>query len=211
MKKVLLLVFVISMIGKLNAQKNPNVVKLTPLTFAKGQLLMVHYERNIWKKMSIGIGVAPIFRAPISFSTLDYVPTDFNMGIAIDPELRWYAKSNDAMDGFFVGFYNSNRFSSWTSTTDGNSISDILDLNYDWTNQSFNVDVTNQKYIFGLQLGTQKMMSENISIDFYSGLGVSINKTTATGYNVNTKSDYVDENYGAGINVRLNLAVGYRF
>jgi hypothetical protein len=210
MKKIFLLILLATFTIKINAQKNVNVVKVTPLTFVKGQLFMLHYERNISKKMSLGIGVAPIFRGPLfNMATLDYPPTKYNMGIAIDPEIRWYAKSNDAMDGFFVGFYNSNRFSSWQSTTNGTTFENVFDGTYSAAS-SFNVDVKNQKYIFGIQLGTQKMMSDNISIDFYSGLGFNVNKSSITGTDSYGKA-YVDEKTGAGINLRLNLAIGYRF
>ena len=207
MKKKLVLLFIVlaAISFNSNAQKNANVIKLTPFTFLKGQMFMVHYERHLFSKMSIGVGVAPIFTAPLlSIGTLSYIPTTFNLGIAIDPEIRWYAKSNDVMDGFFVGFYNSNRFSSWESTSDGTT-----DF-FDYSLSSFKVDVKNNKHIFGLQLGVQKMMSDHISIDFYSGLGLNVNKTTASG----TREDgtlFTEEIGGAGINLRLNLAVGYRF
>ncbi len=210
MKKKLVLLFIV-LVGismNSNAQKNVNVIKLTPFTFVKGQMFMVHYERNIFKKMSVGVGIAPIFAGGGLIATLNYIPTNYNLGIAIDPEIRWYAKSNDVMDGFFVGFYNSNRFASWESTAIGDGT--IWDINSNLYEEVVNVDVKNKKYIFGLQLGVQKMMSDHISIDFYSGVGLNVNKTSAIG----TRTDgsiYADEINSAGVNFRLNIAIGYRF
>ncbi len=214
MKKKLVLLFIVlaAISFNSNAQKNANVIKLTPFTFLKGQMFMLHYERNLFSKMSVGIGIAPVFTGPIfSLGTLSYIPnpSSYNLGIAIDPEIRWYAKSNDVMDGFFIGFYNSNRYSSWESTTEGVNVTELFSETANFSSP-FTVQVKNQKHIFGLQLGVQKMMSDHISIDFYSGLGFNGNKTTATG----TREDgtiYKDEIPGAGINLRLNLAVGYRF
>ena len=98
-------------------------IKISPFTFLKGQPVMIHYEHNVFKSFTMGVGVAPIMWGPIIGSLL-YPPTKFNTGIAIDPEIRWYAKNDKVMDGFFVGLYNSNRFSSWAGT----STEEIFDL-----------------------------------------------------------------------------------
>jgi len=174
-------------------------IKISPFTFLKGQPVMIHYEHNVVKSLTMGVGVAPIIWAPL-FGSILYPPSKFNTGIAIDPEVRWYAKNDKVMDGFFVGLYNSNRFSSWETTT---STIDLLDLDFtegDW-------DVKNRKTIVGLQLGVQRLMGDHFAVDFYSGIGLNSNTTTAT-----RRSDlYTEKTPSAGVNLRLNVALGWQF
>jgi len=95
--------------------REPNIIKISPFVFLKGQLIEVHYERAFYNQLSAGIGLAPIIFPPLIGSLL-YPVDEFSPGIAIDPEIRWYAKADKVMDGFFIGRYSSNRFSSWTSS-----------------------------------------------------------------------------------------------
>jgi hypothetical protein len=165
---------------------------------------MIHYEHNIFNGLTIGAGVAPVLWGPI-IGSLAYPPSEFNTGVAIDPEIRWYAKSDQVMDGFFVGLYNSNRFSSWYS---GASTVDIFDI--DGESDIYDLDgydVTNRKIIVGLQLGVQKLLGEHFCFDFYSGIGFQGNVTTATGRTTN----YVDRVEGGGINLRCNISIGWQF
>jgi len=159
---------------------------------------MIHYEHNVFKSFTMGVGVAPIIWGPIVGSLL-YPPTKFNTGIAIDPEVRWYAKNDKVMDGFFVGLYNSNRFSSW----EGTSTEEIFDLYSeinDW-------DIKNRKIIVGLQLGVQRLIGDHFCVDFYSGIGFNSNVTTAT-----RKIDkYTETTPSGGVNLRLNVALGWQF
>ncbi|WP_338410795.1 DUF3575 domain-containing protein [uncultured Flavobacterium sp.] len=173
-------------------------IKISPFTFLKGQPVMIHYEHNVFKSFTMGVGVAPIMWGPIIGSLL-YPPTKFNTGIAIDPEIRWYAKNDKVMDGFFVGLYNSNRFSSW----EGTSTEEIFDL-YSEINEW---DIKNRKIIVGLQLGVQRLIGDHFSVDFYSGIGFNSNLTTAT-----RKIDqYTETTPSGGVNLRLNVALGWQF
>lgn len=179
------------------AQQN-KAIKLSPFTFLKGQPAMIHYEHNVFKSFTIGVGVAPVIWSPIIGSLL-YPPTKFNTGIAIDPEVRWYAKNDKVMDGFFVGLYNSNRFSSW----EGTSTEEIFNI-YSEVN---NWEVKNRKIIVGLQLGVQKLIGDHFCADFYSGIGFNSNLTTAT-----RKIDqYTETTPSGGVNFRLNVALGWQF
>jgi hypothetical protein len=173
-------------------------IRVSPFTFLKGQPVMIHYEHNVFKSFTMGVGVAPIMWGPIVGSLL-YPPTKFNTGIAIDPEVRWYAKNDKVMDGFFVGLYNSNRFSSW----EGASSEEIFNLSpelNDW-------DIKNRKIIVGLQLGVQRLIGDHFCVDFYSGIGFNSNVTTAT-----RKFDkYTETRTSGGVNLRLNVALGWQF
>lgn len=176
-------------------------VKLSPLTVAKGQLMMAHFEYNFAKNYTAAIGMAPIMWGPL-IGSLAYPPTDFNTGIAIDPEIRWYAKNDGVMDGFFIGLYNSSRLSSWSANVGTGDLFDFDDILDDdgW-------EVKNRKFIGGFQLGVQKLMGDHFSFDFYSGFGIQANKTTAT----NRTTQYVDEIDAGGVNLRFNFSIGYQF
>lgn len=199
MKKIITVLF-FSFIGLntiLAQSEMKNALKVTPITIIKGQAIMIHYERQLIKNMTIGIGVAPIVIGPL-IGSLVYTPDKFQGGIAIDPEIRWYAKSDKVMDGFFVGLYNSNRFSSWES-------SDPL-----WGTARANekLNVSGRRTIIGLQLGTHRLIGEHFSVDFYSGFGFSGSKTTAKFASNNT---LYDQTLTGGLNLRLNLALGWVF
>ncbi len=202
MKKLLFTFLLISGTAFNSMAQAPKAVKISPFTFLKGQAFMVHYEHNLFNSFTVSLGAAPVLWGPL-LGSLAYPPNDFNMGVAIDPEVRWYAKSDQVMNGFFVGLYNSNRFSSWYAETGVNDV--------DWSNGEViaagGYDVTNRKIIVGLQLGTQKLIGDHFCVDFYGGVGVSGNVTTAT----ERISGYVDEVTGAGINFRCNIALGWQF
>tara|TARA_Y100001978_G_scaffold185471_1_gene184513 strand:+ start:121 stop:732 length:612 start_codon:yes stop_codon:yes gene_type:complete len=203
MKKLLFTLIIIAGTTFSASAQGPKAVKVSPFTFLKGQALMLHYEHNIFNSITIGAGVAPVLWGPI-LGSLSYPPSEFNTGVAIDPEIRWYAKSDQVMDGFFVGLYNSNRFSSWYS---GASSDDIWDWEDDDSYDIDGYDVTNRKIIVGLQLGVQKLLGEHFCFDFYSGLGFQGNVTTATGRTTN----YVNTVEGGGINLRCNISIGWQF
>lgn len=181
-----------------------NAVKVTPITILKGQAIMVHFERSLFKNMTAGIGIAPVISGPL-IGSLAFPVDKFKSGIAIDPEIRWYAKSDKVMDGFFFGLYNSNRFSSWESST---TFSDIFLTNPNYNGTSTKLNVSARKIIFGIQLGTHRLIGKHFSVDFYSGVGFSGSTTTAK-YE-DTKEVY-DEIQAGGVNLRLNLALGWRF
>jgi hypothetical protein len=178
-------------------------IKVSPFTFLKGQPVMIHYEHNVFNSFTMGVGVAPIMWGPIVGSLL-YPPTKFNTGIAIDPEVRWYAKNDKVMDGFFVGLYNSNRLSSW----EGASTAEIFDYDYYYDDYDINDwEIKNRKVIVGLQLGVQRLIGDHFCVDFYSGIGFNSNVTTAT-----RKYDkYTETTPSGGVNLRLNVALGWQF
>jgi hypothetical protein len=174
-----------------------NSVKVTPLAFLKGQIAVVHYERSVYRNLTVGLGAAPIFFPPLLGAIL-YPVDQFNNGLAIDPEVRMYAKSDKVMDGFFFGLYSSNRFSSWeSSTTFSSSFSTTLPL-----------DVSFRRSVYGVQLGTQKLLGKHFCVDFYGGLGLSTSKYKV--YYADTKNIYEEQN-ATGLNVRLNVSLGYQF
>jgi hypothetical protein len=175
-----------------------NALKVTPLTIIKGQAIMLHYERAVIKNMTVGVGFAPII------GRLTYPGGKMKNGIAVDPEIRWYAKSDKVMDGFFFGLYNSNGFSSWKSASDIVELFNPSDLGYD----SDELNVSVRKTIVGLQLGTHRLIGDHFSIDFYSGFGHSGFKITAK--NTSNKVVY-HEIITRGANLRLNIAIGWVF
>ena len=191
-------------------RKNKNAIKLTPFTFLKGQVLMVHYERVIWKGMTVSIGVAPIFAPPLIGGGLTGVD-NFKGGFAFDPELRWYAKSDKVLDGFFFGLYNSNRISYWESST---YLYDPVDINifgqstYNPNNIDEKLNVKNTKILVGLQFGTHRLIGNHFSFDLYSGFGIGA-ATTVAKYD---KNDDVYKSFTNGsFNFRLNFALGWQF
>lgn len=205
MKKFITVLF-FSFIG-VNAiyaqSKMKNALKVTPITIIKGQAIMLHYERQLINHMTVGIGVAPIVFGPL-LGSLAYPSDKFKNGVAIDPEIRWYAKQDKVMDGFFVGLYNSNRFSYWESST---ALLGLLNPLYTGTDIG-KVNVSSRRTIVGFQLGTHRLIGEHFSVDFYTGLGLSGSKTTAKFASNNV---LYDEIRAGGVNLRLNLALGWVF
>lgn len=191
--------------------QHKHAIKVSPFTFLKGQPAMVHYEYNAFNNATLSLGLAPVISGPILGSVV-FPPTEFNSGIAIDPEIRWYGKDNGAMNGFFFGLYNSNRLTSWTSATTDIDLSALLTgefiEEYDDSGNPLNssYDVKARKNIVGIQLGTHKPLGDHFSVDFYSGFGISIANTEATGNNTGTVSNVPS----GGINLRLNLAFGWQ-
>jgi hypothetical protein len=104
-------------IDEKTSKAGKNILKVSPLVFAKGQIIQVHYERQLFGNFTGAVGLAPIF-FPNIWGSLLYPVKEFKGGIAIDPEFRWYANSDKIMDGFFIGVYNSMRFSKWSSEGD---------------------------------------------------------------------------------------------
>lgn len=173
-----------------------NSVKVTPFAFLKGQIAVLHYERAVNPNITVGIGVAPIFFPPV-LGVILYPIDQFNNGIAIDPEIRYYANSDKVMDGFFFGAYSSNRFSSWESSGTLSS--------------GFNTDPLNlyfRRSIFGVQAGTQKLLGEHFCIDFYGGMGLSFSQYKAYSAFTNKLLEVQD---ASGLNLRLNVSIGYQF
>lgn len=184
--------------------QNKIAVKITPITFHKKMLLMAHAEYNFAGNFTGSVGLAPIFYAPLAAS-VEFPVTDMNSGISIDPEVRWYAKSDGVMDGFFIGLYSSQRFTSWQTA---NYWNDYWTLG---TNGTGYVDETykakNHKKIYGFELGVQKLMGDHFSVDFYAGLGVQSNRTVAVG----EVSGNVETQDWGGVNGRLNVSFGWQF
>ena len=177
-----------------------NIVKISPLVFTKGQILEVHYERHLFGRFTAGAGISTIFFSS-SASGLEYKPEKFNIGVAIDPEIRYYfKKKNDEntkpMDGYFMGLYNSTRISSYTSY-------DSFENPNSTTLNKINENIS----IYGLQFGYEKKISENLIIDLYTGFGSGTVKylitNTITNQSMNTTKD-------AG-NFRFNFSIGYSF
>ncbi len=175
-----------------------NIIKVSPLTFMSGRLAAVHYERQLGKQFTFGIGAAPLFWRPL-FGSISYPITEFKNGFSIDPEFRWYAKSDKVMDGFFIGLYGSYIKSKWITEL---SLDDLLKDNYYDT-----YDVNQSKMTSGIQFGTEKMIGEHFVFDFYTGVGFFKKNTDAT----NQRTNRIDNETTGGPNLRLGVSIGYRF
>ena len=196
-------------------RKNKNAIKLTPFTFLSGRACMVTYERVLTKRMTVGLGVAPVFGSPLFSIGAALSGMDFKFGYGIDTEIRWYAtKSDRVLDGFFFGLYNSNRTYRGTSTTgiyegNGNLLFSFDPNNPTPTlteNKNLNIKIT--KSLFGIQFGTHRLIGNHFSFDLYSGLGIGATTTVAKF----EKNNEVYNSFGLpAFNFRLNFAFGWQF
>lgn len=205
-------------------------VKITPFTFLKNQYFMLHGEYIIpgTEKLSIGLGVAPNMAPKTSF--LDDLADiadggyyyQYNQdnwlegakpGFAIDPELRWYFR--EAYEGFFMGLYSSQRFSSgvkleelYTGLEDPN---DPLSTNLYLDPTGGYVLSKSHISIYGLQMGFCKTYGgdDNILLDVYFGAGSKNTNIKWTGYNLEGAGR--QETDRSGIALRANVAIGYIF
>lgn len=184
---------------KKNGTPHSNIIKISPFTFLKGQIPMVHFERVVYGNLTASIGVAPILFGPL-IGSLVFPPDKFNGGIAVDPELRWYAKSDKVMDGFYFGFYNSYRSSKWESSV---SAKDIFKVN-----TTPDLKVSSTKLIGGIHFGTQRMLGEHFAVDVNGGIGFSRSKTFAKEY---SSQKLYDKTTGGGVNLKLGISLGWRF
>jgi len=182
--------------------KGKNMVKVTPVTLAKSQLFMFHYERVLSKHLTFAMGVAPIIRPPLFNG---FANDKFNTGVAIDPEIRWYEESAKIMEGFFFGFYSSNRLSSWESQVDFFAIPFGSSLDFEDGDPLY---VTNRKVIIGIQMGKVRLIGSHFIIEYYYGLGVYKENTIAKDAG---KVIVFEERNNEGLNLRFNLSIGWRF
>jgi hypothetical protein len=178
----------------------PNIIKISPLTLLKGQIPMIHYERVIYKNLTASLGITPILFGPL-IGTLAFPPDKFKGGIAIDPELRWYAQSDKVMDGFYFGFYNSIRSSKWESLF---SSKDVIKNKL----STPDLKVSSTKVIGGIHIGTQKLMGKHFTVDVNGGTGLSKSKTVAK---KSASNQFYDQAVGASVNFKFDIALGWRF
>jgi hypothetical protein len=183
-----------------NSAPMRNIIKVSPFTFLKGQIPMIHFERVIYKNLTGSVGIAPILFGPF-IGSLAFPPDKFKGGIAIDPELRWYAKSDKVMDGFYFGIYNSIRSSKWETSI---STKDIFNSQV----STPNLKVSSTKVIGGIHIGTQRLIGNHFTVDVNGGVGLSESKTIAKKYSSNQVYDQV---IGGNVNLRLNISLGWRF
>jgi hypothetical protein len=205
-------------------------VKITPFTFLKNQYFMLHGEYIIpgTEKLSIGLGVAPNMVPKTSF--LDDLEDVFDggyyyeynqdnwlagakPGFAIDPELRWYFK--EAYDGFFMGLYSSQRFSSGVRLEElYTGKEDPLDpLSADLIASPTGGYVLSKSHIsiYGLQMGFCQTYGgdNNILLDVYFGAGTK--NTNITWSKNNLEGPGRADTDRSSIALRANVAVGYIF
>lgn len=183
-----------------NRAPMPNIIKVSPFTFLKGQIPMIHFERVIYKNLTASIGVAPILFGPL-IGTLAFPPDKFNGGFAIDPELRWYAQSDKVMDGFYFGFYNSIRSSMWESIF---SSKDIFKNQY----TTPDLKVSSTKVIGGIHIGTERLIGKHFTVDVNGGIGLSKSKTVAK---KSVSNQFYDQAIGGSVNLKFDIALGWRF
>lgn len=183
-----------------NRTPMPNIIKISPFTFLKGQIPLIHFERVIYKNLTASVGVAPILFGPL-IGTLVFPPDKFKGGFAIDPELRWYAQSDKVMDGFYFGFYNSIRSSKWESIF---SSKDVFKNQY----STPDLKVSSTKVIGGIHIGTQKLIGKHFTVDVNGGIGLSKSKTVAK---KSVSNQFYDQVVGGSVNLKFDIALGWRF
>jgi hypothetical protein len=205
------LLFVIASITSYSQIEKPNVIKISPLVFVKGQIVEVHYERALFGRFSASLGVAPIYMGELSVFNHDTVPLK---GFAFDPEIRWYTKKDGVLEGFFIGFYGSLRYSG----SKNNNLPYLTGID-SWNNAvgAVSVDPTyinGDKYtvrkkvsIYGFQLGTQRLFGKWFVFNFYGGAGVGPKNYVST----NNRTDYKITSNGFKFNLRANVSFGVRF
>jgi hypothetical protein len=192
-------------------------IKITPVTVLKNQLFMVHGEWFLpnQDQISLSLGVAPNLVPKLdAFGDIDDILngsdftyeadeinylTDAKSGFSFDPELRWYA--DEQMDGFFLGLYSSQRFSSGVRLDEwfvGNPTGGYI------TSKS-------RVSVYGVQLGFEKLFGRNdhFVFDFYIGGGVKQTKYTWNESNLFGPGRGEEPTYGLAL--RGNVAIGYAF
>jgi hypothetical protein len=190
-------------------------IKITPVTVLKNQLFMVHGEWFLpnQDQISLSLGVAPNLVPKMdafgvfgdTVNGFSYEPIDATYlttaksGFSFDPELRWYA--DEQMDGFFLGLYSSQRFSSGVQLDElylGNSTGGFI------TSKS-------RVSIYGVQLGFEKLFGRNdhFVFDFYIGGGIKQTKYKWSESNLVGPGRGEDPTYGLAL--RGNVAIGYAF
>jgi hypothetical protein len=204
-------------------------MKITPITVLKNQYFMLHGEYIIpgTEKLSIGLGLAPNMVPKTSFlDDLADIADDnyyyqYNQdnwlenakpGFAIDPELRWYFK--EAYEGFFMGLYSSQRFSSGVELEELYSGPNPADpLGFDLFLEPTGGIVSSKSHvsIYGLQAGFCKTYGgdDNILLDVYFGAGSKNTNIKWEGKDL--KGPGKTETDRSGIALRANVAVGYIF
>jgi len=68
-------------------------------------------------------------------------------------------------------------------------------------------NVKMRKSIVGFQLGTERLFGKHFVFDFYSGFGLVMTMYKAT----HTITHVTERTPSGGINLRINIAMGYRF
>jgi hypothetical protein len=186
-------------------------IKITPVTVLKNQYAVLGVEWFLPKQDQISIGLSVGKNIVNKGAGLDGLDDIFDLddydytqidetskpGWAIDPELRWYADKQ--MDGFFLGLYSSQRFSSV----------DFKETVFSSPESNKIMPLRTHVGIYGLQLGFEKLFGKNdrVVFDFYFGLGAKI-----TSRKFDT-SDLIgpgfENNSTFGIATRGNIAIGY--
>jgi hypothetical protein len=187
-------------------------IKLTPVGVLKNQYAVLGVEWFLPKQdqISIGLGVGKnILNKGAGLEGLDdffleenyyydQIESTSKPGWAFDPELRWYADKK--MDGFFLGLYSSQRFSSV-------DFAEIANTGIAESNKI--MPLKTHVGIYGLQLGFEKLLGKNdrFVFDFYFGLGA---KLTNRKFDV---SNLIGQGYESsnsfGLATRGNIAIGY--
>jgi hypothetical protein len=204
-------------------------VKITPFTFLKNQYFMLHGEYIIpgTEKLSVGLGLAPNMVPKTSFlddlgdladANYTYSYDDklwlenAKAGFSFDPELRWYFK--EAYEGFFMGLYSSQRFSSGVRLEESYwGLEDPTDPFSAYTFLDSPGYITSKSHIsiYGLQMGFCKTYGgdDNILLDVYFGAGSKNTNIKWSGTNLvgPGRAEYNN----SGIALRGNVAIGYIF
>lgn len=217
MKKLIiaLMLFIISL-NSFSQLLNRNIIKVSPIVIMKGQIIEVHFERALFNSLSLSIGVAPIFIG--EFFDEDYLDTTIKRslkGIAIDPEIRWYSRTNNALDGYFIGIFNSQRMSGIDNhngplipNKENDPFSSVTYNSIDPTYISKDkYNVKKKVSIYGFQLGYERVFNNMFVFDFYSGLGIGNRKYTS----INNRTNYKVVTNGIKFHCRFNFSFGYKF
>lgn len=198
MKKSYFIASIFALLAFATQAQDQNIVKISPITFLRGQFFMVHYERALTDNLSAAVGIG-LTNGPSLIGALTYPSIEKTIGLAIDPELRYYLDPESPMKGMYLGLYGSVRNAKWESYRGGLIPVDVQD--------SLLVNVNQSRYIGGMQFGYQYVSDKGFVFDAYTGLGYSSRQLL-----VKDKRDIeVDRIKTDFLHFRLNVSIGYRF
>jgi len=123
-------------------------------------------ERALTDNQSLSLNLGVLFPQQLPEALADGSDLEFDKisGISIAPEYRFYTRSKKALNGFYLAPYL--KYSSYSIGASGS---------YDGTTGSVNGKLST--FGGGLQLGTQWLIKDRVSID-WSFFGIGINSNT---------------------------------
>jgi len=163
LKLVFIFVLVLLMTDAVFAQKNVVRLGLGGLGYRN---INLDFERALKENQAISLNLGILIPRTIPSALVEDVELDFNdlKGISIAPEYRFYTGSKKALNGFYIAPYL--KYSSY-----GISASGSYDGTYGDVSAKFST------LGGGMQLGTQWLINDRVSID-WSFFGIGLNRNT---------------------------------